>query len=132
MKLGNRLEQGLHSLGAGIYNFALIQLERDREKRATGNIPTLEKIKKLENLAFVKVSAGESAKEELDLIRTLKRNDFLSNILYLVISILIVSCLGVISYQTSSCLSSTNFSSRYCLFVREKVDYFANKSIAEK
>ncbi len=132
MKLGNGFEKGLHSLSAGIYNFALIQLERDREKKATGNISNSEKVKQLENLAFVKVSSGQSAKEELELISTLKRNDFLSNILYLVISILIISCLGVISYQTSSCLSSTNFSSRYCLFVREKVDFFADKSIAEK
>ena len=132
MKLGNGFEKGLHSLSAGIYNFALIQLERDREKKATGNISNSEKVKQLENLAFVKEASGQSAKEELELIRTLNRNDFPINILYLVISILVIFSLGLISYQTSSCLSSTNFSSRYCLFVREKVDFFADKSIAEK
>lgn len=131
MKLGNHLEQGLHSLSAGIYNFALTQLERDREKKATGNISTPEKIKQLENLAFVKVSSGESAEEELKLIAHLKSNDFLFSFLKLILVLLFIGSLGLISYQTSSCLSST-FSSRYCLFVREKVDYFANKSIAEK
>ncbi len=132
MKLGNHLEQGLHSLSAGIYNFALTQLERDREKRGTGDIPNSEKIKQLENLAFVKVSSGQSAEEELKLIGHLKRNDFLFSCFQFILALLFVGSLGLISYQTSSCLNSATFSSKYCLFVRNKIDYLANKSIAEK
>ena len=131
MKLGINLERGLQSLGSGLYNFALIQLERDREKRTTGNIPSSKKIQELENLAFVKVSAGQSAEQELELIAHLKRHDFFLSAFKFVLASLFVASLGMISYHTSSCLSST-FSSKYCIFVRNKVDYLANKSIAEK